>query len=134
MLDGRPDPDLHAREEALHGVGGQVGRRVPVELERVGVLRGDDLERPRLGDRALQVEDLSCDLHREGVLGETRPDGRGHGLAGRARSHLPDGTVGKGQADDSFGDGGHGSDLLHSRWRDSETRISGGGVERDGRR
>ena len=120
VLDGRTDPDLHAREEALHGVGGQVRGRVAVDLERVGVLRGDHLEGARLGDRALQVEDLPGDLDGERVLREAGADGGLHRLACRARSHLPDGTVGKGQADDVFGVGGHGDDLLHQWWRGSE--------------
>ena len=127
VLDGRPDPDLHAREEALHGVGGQVGGGVTVDLERVGVLRGDHLERPRLGDRSLQVEDLPGDLDRERVLREAGADGGRHRLARRARSHLPDGTVGKGQADDVFGVGGHGGDLLHLVVAGFRDRILGGG-------
>ena len=134
VLDGRPDPDLHAGEEALDGVGRQVRRRVAVDLEGVGVLRGDDLEGARGRDRPLQVEDLPVDLHRERVLREARPDGGRHGLAGRARSHLPDGTVGKGQADDLFGDGRHGDNLLHSSWRGIRDRISGGGGSGNGRR
>ena len=47
VLDGRADADLHAREEALDGVRAEVRRGVAVELQRVRVLRRDDLERAR---------------------------------------------------------------------------------------
>ena len=51
VLDGRPDADLHAREEALDGVRAEVRRGVAVQLQRVRMLRRDDLERARTSAR-----------------------------------------------------------------------------------
>ena len=66
VLDRGADPDLHAREEALDRVRAEVRRGVAVELERVGVLRRDDLELAGRRERPRQVEHLRRPASRRG--------------------------------------------------------------------
>ena len=54
-LDGRADAELGFGEEFEHGGGAEVRGRVPVDLERVWILRRQDLHR-RIGfERPLQI-------------------------------------------------------------------------------
>ncbi len=99
VLDGRADADLHAREEALDGVRAEVRRGVAVQLERVRVLRRDDLEGAGRPERAGKVENLAGELHGQRVLGEAGPDRLGHGTARRARRDFAHGTIGQRQTD-----------------------------------
>ena len=77
VLDDGTDGHLRFREQRLGRLREQVRRRVADDLERVGVLVGDDLERSVLRDRERGVDQLAADLAREGGLGEPGPDAGG---------------------------------------------------------
>ena len=76
-VDHRADGDLGAGEQALHGLGQQVGGGVAQHVQRVGMLVGDDLERGVVGDDEAGVHQLAVHLAAQGGLGQARADGQG---------------------------------------------------------
>jgi hypothetical protein len=77
VLDHRPDGDLGVGKQALHGLGQQVRRGVPDDVERIGMLVGDDLERGIALDAERQIDQLAVDLAGQRGLGQTGADGGG---------------------------------------------------------
>ena len=77
VLDGRADAELGFGIEFEHGGGQQVGGGVAVDLERLGVPGGEDLERGVLLDGASEVEHLAVDLGRDGRVRQAGADASG---------------------------------------------------------
>jgi len=73
VVDDRADRDLRLREELFHRVGQQVCRRVPQNLEPVGVALGDDGNVGVALDHVRYVDQLAVDTAGQGSLGEPRP-------------------------------------------------------------
>ena len=78
VLDRRPYAELGHREEVLHGLGHDVGRRVTEYVQRVRGLVGDDLDRIASAYDALNVDELAVELAGDRGLGEARSYRRGH--------------------------------------------------------
>ena len=100
VLDRGADPDLDAREEALDRVRAEMRRRVPIELERVRMLRRHDLEPARRHEGAGNVEHGAVQLDAECVLCEPGADRLGDGTAGGPLRNLLDLPVRQRQAND----------------------------------
>ena len=77
VLDGRADAELGFGIEFEHGGGQQVRGGVAVDLERLGVPGGEDLERGVLLDGASEVEHLAVDLGRDGRVCQAGADASG---------------------------------------------------------
>jgi hypothetical protein len=70
VVDRGADGDLGAREEPLHRVGHDVGRRVADDREAARVLRGHELVRRGRVDRRVEVDDFAVDREGDDVLQE----------------------------------------------------------------
>ena len=92
--DRRADRDLRLRPEVEHRLGEHVGGVVAKQLERLGALLGDDLDRLAPVQGRGEVAELAVHLHRQGRLREPGPDRRGGVGAGRPRLQLQLGAVG----------------------------------------
>ena len=77
VLDGRADAELGFGKQLEHGGGQQVRGGVAVDLERLGILGGEDLERGVLFDGAGEIEQLAVDLGHDGGVGQARADASG---------------------------------------------------------
>ena len=77
VVDGRADAELGFGIQFQHGRGQQVGGGVAVDLERLGILGGQDLERGVLFDGAGEVEHLAIDLGHDGRVGQPGADAPG---------------------------------------------------------
>src|SRR6185312_14701117 len=73
-FDGRPDAQLGFREEFQHRRGAQVGGRMPIHLQRVFILIGQDLNRAVALERALQIVEVAVDLRYQSRIGKARAD------------------------------------------------------------
>src|SRR6185312_484281 len=71
-------------------------RRMPIDLERLRILRRQDLQR-RIGfERTVQIPQITVDLGDQGVIGQARTDGARHVDGRRARGNALDTSVRKG--------------------------------------
>ena len=70
VLDHRPDGDLRAGKQLLHGLGENVRGVVADQFERARVLAIDELDLRILFDRLNDVDELAVEGHRDGALGE----------------------------------------------------------------
>ena len=94
VLDRRADGHLRARIQLLHRLRHDVRGVVADEVERLGVLRGDDGER-RVGvDHMAGINQLAVDLAGERRLGEAGADAGGDLGDGHRRIELSDRTIG----------------------------------------
>ena len=75
LFDHRADGDLRAGEQALHGVGDDVRGVVARHQERLGVLRGEDLQLGVRVDGAREIDVGAVQLGEDGGLGEAGADG-----------------------------------------------------------
>src|SRR5579863_4194202 len=67
-----------------------------VDLQRLGVLRRQDLQR-RIGfERTVQIPQIAVDLGDQGVIGQARADGARHVDGRRARGNTLDTSIRKG--------------------------------------
>ena len=97
VLDRRADRDARAGEDPARGLGDQVGGRVAQHRERVGILpvaRREDLDaRPVLERQAQVLRRAVVEPHKDGLIGEPRPD-RPRGIQrGRAFRQLERGSI-----------------------------------------
>ena len=74
VLDHRADGDLGARPERLHGLGQHMGRVVADQLQRAGIVAGDELDPGVALDRVGEIGERAVERHRDGALGERRRD------------------------------------------------------------
>ena len=99
VVDRRADRDLGTRIEPLHGLGQQVGGRVPQYVERVGIVavaRGQDLNAGAVLERVAQVECLAAlEPDEHGLLRQARADSARRVKPGRAVLKLELGVVRK---------------------------------------
>ena len=84
VLDRRADGHLRAGKKLLHRHGEHMRRVVADQLQRLGVLLGDDADLGVVLDGPEQVPLLAVDFEDQGRLGEARPDG-GRDLGARSR-------------------------------------------------
>ncbi len=85
IVDHRTNRDLKVWEQALGGVGQQVRRGVPDDVQALWVFLSDDGQRRVLVDEVMGVNQLSVDPPGQCSLGQPRPDAcrhRGHGHGG----------------------------------------------------
>ena len=95
VLDRRADRDLHAGEQLERRGGQHVGGVVADEVERLGALGGDDLQRA-LDERRGEVADLALLHDGQRGAGEAGADGRRGVGAGGAVGQLERRAVGEG--------------------------------------
>ncbi len=74
VLDHRPDGDLGAGPQRLHGLGHDVRAVVADQLQRLRIGAHDDPDRGILLDRVGEVGEPPVDDHRHGLLGERLGD------------------------------------------------------------
>ncbi len=70
-------------------------RRVAQHAERVGILLGEDAERPALPQRRHEVLELAIDAHGDRGTEQPLPDRRDHVARQRSRRHVSLGAVGQ---------------------------------------
>ena len=97
MRGGRAERQLHALEQPHHGLGHHVGRAVPHDGERLGILLG---EQPQAnfaagGQRAVQIDLPAVDFGQHGRLGQTRADRGRHVVGGDRPIELFPAAVGQ---------------------------------------
>ena len=98
VVDRRADRDLHVRVQAQHGLGEQMGARVPEDVERVRVGRvagREDLDGRAVRERQPQVLGRTVRADEDGLLGELRPDRAGGIEPAGAVRQLERGSVGE---------------------------------------
>ena len=78
VLDDRADGDLRLGEQVLHGVGHQVCRGVPDDVQAFRVLVGDDGHLGVLADGAGQIDQFSVDATGKSGLGESGTNSGGN--------------------------------------------------------
>ena len=88
VFDGRADAEFHIWVKLQDSGGEEMRGRVAENLERVGVLRGEDREIYAVVERARKVNQLAVNPGDERVLGEARPDLRGDLRGGGAAGHF----------------------------------------------
>ena len=69
--------ELGLREQFEHRCRQQVRRRMPVDLERLGILVGEDAQVGVFFERTSQVDQVAIGLGGKRSVGETRADGLG---------------------------------------------------------
>ena len=99
VLDHRADGDLGARPQRLHGFGEHVRGVMPDQLQRAGVVAGDEFDLRVLVDRVAKVSHHAIQRHRHRALGQRRRDALGNVEAGNAFGEFAPGAVGEGDAD-----------------------------------
>ena len=75
VLDHRPDGDLGAGPQRLHGLGHHMRAIVADKLERLRVGPAEDLDGGVGSNRVGQVGEAAVDHHRHGLLGQRLGDG-----------------------------------------------------------
>ena len=78
VLDDRADGDLRLGEQILHGIGHQVCRGVPDDVQAFRILVGDDGHLGVLADGAGQIDQFSVDTTGKSGLGESGTNGGGN--------------------------------------------------------
>ena len=111
VLDHRPDGDLRAGPELLHGLGHHMGGVVADQFERAGVLAGDDLDPAGL-DRFGEIAQRAIERDGDGLLGERLGNGFRHIATGRAGGIIANRAIGKRQRNS-----GHRKPPIQSRQR-----------------
>ncbi len=99
VLDHRPDGDLRAGIELLHGLGHHMGGIVADEFQRAGIVTGDDLDRPVCLYAVAEVGQPAVQRHRHRLLGERFGNAFGDLAAGDAGSKIANGIIGESQVD-----------------------------------
>jgi len=118
VLDHRPDGDLRARPQALHGLRQHMGGVVPDQLQRARVLAADEFDLGVALDGVVQVREHAIERHGDGALGERGRDALGDIEPGCAVGKVPTCAVGKGQGD-------HRSLLLLTRCLRMQVSVAG---------
>ncbi len=99
VLDYRPDGDLGAGPERLHGFREHMRAVVPDQLQAARVLAGEEFDFRVALNRVVQVHERVVERHRDRALGERGRDALGDVKTGDAVGVLPTRAVGKGQSD-----------------------------------
>ncbi len=99
VLDHRPDGDLGAGIELLHGLGHHMGGIVADQLQRAGIVTGDDLDLCVGFDCVAEIGKLAVQRHRHRLLGERLGNAFGDLAAGDAGGEIANGIIGEGQMD-----------------------------------
>ena len=99
VLDHRPDGDLGAGPQRLHGFGQHVRAVVADQLQRARVLAGEEFDLGVALDRVGEVGERAVERHRDRALGERGRDALGDVETGDAVGIVPTRAVGKGQRD-----------------------------------
>ena len=99
VFDHRADRHLGARPQRLHGFRQHMGRVVPDQLQRAGIVAGDELDVRILGDRIGEVADHAVERHCHRALGERGRDALGDVEPGDVPGEFALGAVGKGEGD-----------------------------------
>ncbi len=99
VLDVGADGHLRAGEQLLHRLGQHVGGVVADGVEGLGRLARDDLDRPAVRQRAVEVEQLAVELDQQGFLLQRGGDRGGDGPARRAVLETSAGAVGEFKVD-----------------------------------
>ena len=103
VLDHRADGDLGARPQRLHRFGQHVRRVMPDQLQRAGVVAGDEFDFGVLLDRVAEVGDHAIQRHRHRALGQRRRDALGNVEAGHALGEFARRAIGEGDGDFHLG-------------------------------
>jgi hypothetical protein len=99
VLDHGADGDLRARPQLLHGFRHHVRCIMPDQLQRFGIVAGNQPEVGILRDRVCKVGKLPVEHHRHSLLLQRLGDRAGHVKSARARFILAHGTIGKFKGD-----------------------------------
>ena len=99
VLDHRPDGDLGAGPQRLHGFGEHVRGVVADQLERARVVAGEELDLGIVLDRIGKVGKLAVERHGDRALGKRRRNPLGDVEAGGVLRIVPTRAVGKGHGD-----------------------------------
>ena len=95
VLDHRPDGDLRAGIELLHGLGHDMGGVVTDERESFRIVAGENADLGVCLDRLGEVLDLAVERHRHRLLAERLGDGFGNVAARDAGFEVAGGAVWK---------------------------------------
>ena len=103
VLDHRADGHLRARPQRLHRFGQHMGGVMPDQLQRAGVVAGDEFDFRIMLDRVGEIADHAIQRHRHRALGQRRRDALGDIEAGDAFGEFALGAVGEGEGDALLG-------------------------------
>ena len=78
VLDVGADSHLRVGEQLLHRLRQHVRGVVADDLQGLGAIAGDDLQRAAAFQRPLQVDQVAVQLQQQGLLGQRRRDRGGH--------------------------------------------------------
>jgi hypothetical protein len=87
-VGGRTNAELGFRKQLEHGGGQQVRGRVAVDLQRLGILRSQNLNLGVAFERASQIVELTVHARHHGVVGQPRADRLGDVQRPASRRHL----------------------------------------------
>ena len=99
VLDHRADGHLRARPQRLHGFGEHMGGVVPDQLQRAGVVAGDEFDSGVVLDRIGEIDHGAVERHRHGALGERGRNALGDVEAGGVLGEFAFRAVGEGEGD-----------------------------------
>ena len=99
VLDHRADGDLCARPQRLHGFGQHMRGVVPDQLQRAGVVAGDEFDSGVMLDRVGEIDHRAVERHRHRALGQRRRNALGDVEAGGVLREFALGAVGEGEGD-----------------------------------
>src|SRR5262245_2777240 len=99
VLDHRPDGDLGAGPQALHGLGQHVGGVVADQFQRARIFAAEKFDPGVALDRIGEIRNRAVERHRHRALGERRRNALRDVETCGAGGELPTRAVGKGQRD-----------------------------------
>ena len=99
VFDHRPDGDLRAGPQRLHGFSQHMRSVVANKFQRPRIVAGQKFDFGVVVDRIGKVGDLTIERHRDRALGQRRRNALGNVEAGDVLGILPTRAVGKGQGD-----------------------------------
>ena len=99
VLDRGADGHLRARPQRLHRFGQHMGAVMPDQLQRAGVVAGDEFYSRITLDRVGKVRDHAIQRHRHRALGQRRRDAPGDIEAGDVLGEFALGAIGEGEGD-----------------------------------
>ena len=99
VLDHRPDGDLRAGPQRLHGFREHMRGVVADQFQRARIVAREEFDLCIVLDRIGEIGDNAVERHRDGALGKRRRNALGDVEAGCAFGIVPACAVGKGQRD-----------------------------------
>jgi hypothetical protein len=99
VLDGGTDRDLGTGPQRLHRLGQHMRGVMPDQLQRAGIVAGDEFDFRIALDRIGEIADHAIERHRHRALGQRRRNALGDIEAGDVFGKFAPGAVGEGEGD-----------------------------------